>query len=120
MLSLPPMFAVYDRVDLTSCEAQVEKRLAKLRWATQRTTGTEVSASQQDGLTTQVTTTMIHGTVNQQEGVRMFNEETKTLDLRLLKPTDLPFNNRVFLPAPLDNEKEVTIQHLRDRLSRIT
>ncbi|KAJ7323144.1 hypothetical protein OS493_032147 [Desmophyllum pertusum] len=32
-LCLPPKFAVYDRVDLTSCEAQIEKGLAKLRWS---------------------------------------------------------------------------------------
>ena len=56
----------------------------------------------------------------QHDEVRVFNEETKTLDLRLLKPSDLPFNKRVVLPAPLDDEKEVTLQHLRDRLSKTT
>ena len=36
VLSLPTKFAVYDQVDLTECEAEVEKGLKKLRWAVQR------------------------------------------------------------------------------------
>ncbi len=36
VLYLPPKFAVYDKVDLTSCEAQIEKGLAKLRWSALR------------------------------------------------------------------------------------
>ena len=113
ILSLPPKFAVFDRVDLVKCEAQVEKGLAKLRWTTQRTTE---PANEQGESTTQKTIEM----GEQHDEVRVFNEETKTLDLRLLKPSDLPFNKRVVLPAPLDDEKEVTLQHLRDRLSKTT
>ena len=32
ILSLPPKFAVYNRVNTTQCEAEIEKGLAKLRW----------------------------------------------------------------------------------------
>ena len=56
----------------------------------------------------------------QQDKEEIFDPETGTLDLRWLKPTDLPFNKRVSLPEPLSNEREVAIQHLRDRLSRVT
>ena len=51
ILSLPPKFAVFDRVDLVKCEAQVEKGLAKLRWTTQRTTE---PANEQGESTTQI------------------------------------------------------------------
>ena len=32
VLSLPPKFVVYNRVDVQQCEAEIEKGLAKLRW----------------------------------------------------------------------------------------
>ena len=38
----------------------------------------------------------------------------------MLRPTDLPFNKRVYLPRPLSNEKEVTMHHLKNKLKRTT
>lgn len=32
VLSLPPKFAVYEKVDTVECEIEIEKGLAKLRW----------------------------------------------------------------------------------------
>ena len=49
-----------------------------------------------------------------------FDVVDTTLDLRLLRPTDLPFNKRVYLPRPLDDRSQVTTQHLRDNLRRTT
>ena len=34
VLALPPNFALFEHVDPIQCETQVEKALAKLRWAT--------------------------------------------------------------------------------------
>ena len=36
VLSLPPKFAVYDKVKEEPCEAEIEKMLAKLRWEEKR------------------------------------------------------------------------------------
>lgn len=36
VLCLPPKFAVYEKINLISCEAQIEKGLAKLRWSALR------------------------------------------------------------------------------------
>ena len=41
-------------------------------------------------------------------------------DLVSYWPTDLPFNKRVYLPAPLDEKKELKILHLRDKLENAT
>ena len=39
VLSLPPKFIVYSRVDVRQCEAEIEKGLAKLRWTKGKQTG---------------------------------------------------------------------------------
>ena len=36
VLSLPPKFAVFNRIDTLRCEGEVEKGLAKLRWYKRR------------------------------------------------------------------------------------
>ena len=41
MLCLSPRFAVYEKINLMSCEAQTEKGLAKLRWSALRNAGDE-------------------------------------------------------------------------------
>ena len=33
----PPKFSVYQRVEITACEAQIEKGLTKFRWSAQKT-----------------------------------------------------------------------------------
>ena len=43
------------------------------------------------------------------------------LDLRKLRPTDLSFNRRVFLPEPLDDKrKELKLQNLKNNLIQRT
>ena len=46
--------------------------------------------------------------------------DTNTLDLRYLRPTDLPFNKRVFLPSPLHEDTEVGLRNLKVKLLEAT
>lgn len=102
-LCLPPKFAAYDQVDLTSCEAQIEKGLAKLRWSMIRKTDSTPDEGEEE-----------------EERVWPFDLETKAFDLRSLRPTDIPFNIRVCLPDALDSDKEIDMQHLKGKLVRAT
>ena len=121
ILSLPPKFAVYDKVIATACKAQVEKGLAKLRWTVKKEERNKQQQEQeQEQEQKQERQQRQPQWQQQQDKEEIFNPETGTLDLRWLKPTDLPFNKRVSLPEPLNNEREVAIQHLRDRLLRVT
>jgi hypothetical protein len=117
ILSLPPKFAVYGKVIVTACEAQVEKGLAKLRWTVKRE---ERNKQQQEQKQERQQRQPQWQQQQQQQEDKEEIFDPETLDLRWLKPTDLPFNKRVFLPEPLSNEREVAIQHLRDKLSRVT
>ena len=118
-MSLPPKFAVYDKVIATVCKAQVEKGLARLRWTVKKEERNK-QQHEQEQEQKQERQQRQPQWQQQQDKEEIFNPETGTLDLRWLKPTDLPFNKRVSLPEPLNNEREVAIQHLRDRLLRVT
>ncbi len=47
VLSLPPKYAVYSKIDVIDCEAQVEKSLAKLRWSVQKRERQEEEGTEQ-------------------------------------------------------------------------
>ena len=44
------------------------------------------------------------------------NIETKTIDMRKMSSTDLPFNSRVYLPEGLDESIEVEMHQLKEKL----
>lgn len=48
----------------------------------------------------------------------MYDQSKRSFNFRYLKATDLPFNKRVCLPGPIDEETEVSIQSLKTRLNR--
>ena len=87
LLSLPPKFALYEKVEEQKCQAEIEKSLAKLRW--------ERQTANREGSELPV------------ETVCWKNTETKAMDFRLLKSTDLPFNSRIIMQQPMDDVTEV-------------
>ena len=54
----------------------------------------------------------------EEDRVWPYDPAKKTLDLRYLRSTDLPFNRYVHLPDLLESAEEVTIQNLRNNLVR--
>ena len=102
LLSLPPKYAMYGKVESESCEAEIEKALAKQRWEEKRKQVDEEG----NELPTEV---------------RGWHDvETKTIDMREFRSTDLPFNNRIHAPKPLDNETETCLQNLKMKLNTCT
>ena len=102
VLKLPPKFATYERVNETSCEAEIEKMLTKLRW--------EEKKKQIDP----------EGNELPPEERGWHNQQTKTIDMREYRSTYLPFNNRVYAPEPLDHETETCMQNLKIKLNQCT
>ena len=43
----------------------------------------------------------------------------QTFDFRNMRASDLPFNKKVHLPRPLDEETEIAMQNLRVKLNQI-
>lgn len=93
-LCLPPKFAVYTKVESGTVEAQIEKGLAMYRWAKVR--------DKDEG--------------KEQNQVQVYDRTSKTIDMRKMRATDLPFNKRIVLPSPLETAEEKDLQHLKCRL----
>ena len=85
-----------------TCEAEIEKAMAKLRWEEKKKEIDE------------------EGNELPREEKRWHNKQTKTMDLREFRSTDLPFNNRICVPKPLDNETETCVQNLKMNLNNCT
>ena len=87
ILILPPNYAVMEKVSETKCQAEVEKGLAKLRWERQ-----------------QGNDDIVNNKYN------FFDVNKNVFNYSVMKPSDLPFNKRVYLPGPLRENKEIELQ----------
>ena len=116
-LRLNPKFTVFPAVDLENCEIEIEKGLTKLRWTESREennskksrtkSGREMDQDQDD---------RDDEPTESQERVWAYNIDDNTMDMRNLRPTDLPFNRNVFLPKPLEADKETEMMELKRKL----
>ena len=102
VLSLPTKFATHSKVTEEECQAQIEKTMAKLRW--------ECTAREKE----------TNGDELPRDDATWHNCETKEMDFRLMKATDLPFNKRISVPPPMNNATEISIQNLKTKLNTCT
>ena len=100
VLSLQPKFTVYEKIQPTQCEAEIEKSLTNIRFSRIR--------SSQEPNNEQLTRTPL------------FDFETKTFDWRNVRSTILPFNSNVHIPNPLPQIQEIALQNLKQELLSIT
>ena len=101
VLALPPNFALYEQVNPHECETQVEKALAKLRWAIKEQKNNEEGNEQT-------------------QRRKHFDQTTNTFNFRDMRGTDLPFNRRITLPPPVDIQMESKMRSLNIDLKEIT
>ena len=102
VLTLPPKFAMFEKINEETCEAEIEKMLAKLRWEEKKKQidpeGNELPPNEK----------------------RWHDHRTKTMDMREYRSTYLPFNSRIYAPQPLDHETETCMQNLKMKLNQCT
>ena len=102
---------MYDKVNTNECETEIEKGLAKLRWTKRKQFEKDDEGKHQNGESQDL---------NGERDKTIYNIKSKTFDFRNMRATDLPFNKRVHLPDPLDEESEIEIQNLKAKLNQIT
>ena len=102
LLSLPLKYAVFSKIDTTDCKAQVEKGFAKMRWSIQKREREEQNGEEE------------------QDERNSFKPATNVFDFRMMRATDLPFNQRVKLPDPVNDDMEIKMHSLKRELERIT
>ena len=88
MLSLPPKFGTYGKIEKEQSEAEIEKALAKLRWEHQR-------KENNDEHELPATDT------------KWKDRKEHTMNFQYFRPTYVPFNRRIIAPAPLDDHTEI-------------
>ena len=101
LLELPTKYATYEKVNRDPCEAEIEKSLAKLRWESKKDDDPR-------------------GNELPREEKGWHDQHSKTMDFRLFRSTDLPFNSRIIVPPPLDNTTEIALQCLKGKLLQCT
>ena len=108
---MPPKFAVYEKANTDECKAEIEKGLAKLRWTKRK----QVEKGDKDKPKSGESQDL-----NGERERTIYHVKSKTFDFLNMRATDLPFNQRVHLPDPLDDESEIAIQNLKAKLNQIT
>ena len=103
LLSLPPKFATYNKVNEIDVEAQVEKSFAKLRWDI----GNPPDVDE-------------NGNPMAETREHYYNIAENTFDFRVMRATELPFNKSIKLPYAVEQEDEIAMQDLKNRLLRVT
>ena len=100
VLSLPPNYTLYEKIDPRECEIEVEKSLAKARWTIRE----KEQQAQNPNRETQTR--------------RVFDHRTQTFTFAEMRGPDMPFNKRITLPSPLDIDTEVKLRSLGASLKR--
>ena len=130
LLRLPPKFAIYNKIDIKDCEVEIEAGLTKIRWNRRNqnenprdknteSTVTSVIPMRKEKIITGLQSEIDakdNGPEERSRPVEIAPDGHTVLDMGHLRPTDLPFNKRVFLPQPLDKEEETKLQKCKIEL----
>ena len=79
VLSLPPKFAVFDRVNTDECKAEIEKGLAKLRWTKRKQFEEGDKDKRRNGESQDL---------NDERGRTIYNVESRMFDFRSMRATE--------------------------------
>ena len=115
VMEMHPKYTVFEKVDPIDCEAEIEKAMAKVRWARMEEKRNENRQTNRVGdrnRSTQEQDAQVKETFNIDEG---------KFDFRYARSTELPFNIRTNVPGPLeDREEEIRLQNLKTELKEVT
>ena len=121
LLALPAKFAIYESVSMIRVETQVEKSIAKLRWdlmnLSRENNERGTQREQVGGVSND--TTCVNQQDTQMNRDNYYDITDKRFDFRVMRATDLPFNKSVKLPAAVEEEEEVAMQDLKNRLLNV-
>ena len=127
ILSLPPKYTIFEKIHKEKCMVEIETMATKYRWEIMKTknenfintstTNLSISGSNQDG----EQNTNEDNENDDEKEIREyhFDISKNKLDFRKLRPTDLPYNKRVYLPEN-SSEEEIKITYLCHELEMIT
>ena len=127
ILSLPPKYTLFEKINKEKCMVEIETMVTKYRWELMKdknqnqdnmnTNDESNSESTQD--TDQNVNIDKEKENNKEIREYHFDINENKFDFRKLRPTDLPYNKRVYLPENT-GEEEIQITYLSHELEQIT
>ena len=110
ILSLPPDYATYPKVDIEEFDTDMEKCVIKCTWeANKEQRKSEEKKALEEGAGATDT--------NDNEHINIL--DMKTLDFRKLKPTDLKNNKQIVIPDLFDDPEEIRRNNLKSELKQV-
>ena len=100
VLTLPPKFGLYRKLDPVKCKIDVEESINKLRWR-------------------RIIDKRREGEEESMERSEFVNIASKKIDVGKLQPRSLPFNPSVAMPKALSMEEEVKISQVKIEIEKI-
>ena len=100
VLTLPPRFAIYPKLQSIATKADVEKTFTKLRW---KRDIEDAAENQSD-------------TEAEDECANFYDSKENSFNMSRLRATNLPFNKRVCMPPFADEDTEARIQFAKTKI----
>ena len=128
ILTLPPDYAIFPKVSLEEFDTDMEKCIIKCKWevnqeqrkSEQKKVIEEVSEDgSEDDRAHKVVSTSSGTLFKNTSAEKFYDNDTKTLDFRNLKDTDLKNNKRVVLPELDDDPEEIRRNNLKGELRKV-
>ena len=108
ILKLPPNHQTFPNLNLENFETELEKCMIKAKWEKIR----EESNNEKRNKENETGETI-------KEPTEVLDKETKTIDFRNLKATDLKNNKRVIIPDVDDEDEEIRRNHVKRELKGV-
>jgi len=122
VLALPPKFALYENIKFDDCVTEIETSLVKLRWDRRKESYRTTAVPRSETLTEPQDSaiTLSNNREERSWPINLTSDGNTLIDFRVMRPTDFPFNKRVYLPEPLPREEEESIQRIKLDLMNTT
>ena len=114
VLLLPPEHQTYPKLNLEEFETDLAKCAIKERWETIRESRKCEESNKVKEMADMEPDKVVNNTSD-----KVYDMETKVMDIRNLKATDLKGNKRVILPDLNDDENEIRSNHVRNELKEV-
>ena len=109
ILSFPPDYATFPKVDIEEFDTDMEKCVIKCTWEANKE---QRKSEEKKGLEERD-----EATAEDKEDINIL--DMKTLDFRNLKPTDLKNNKRIVIPDLFDDPEEIRRNNLKSELKQV-
>ena len=113
ILCLPPDHTVFPKVDIEEFDTEMEKCIIKCTWEANKEQRRSEEKKAKEEASEKVKPN------DEEENNKLYDDRTKSLDFRNLKPTDFKNNKRIVIPDANDDPEEIRRNNLKSELRKV-